>query len=104
MTELSQDEYSPRSFIIFTVDEDDNAGCELHWGDDKKDIAVFASLLQAITTGELNESIRLLLAEKSKQEKNGKTAIKIIEKTFKNSIPDGDNEVIIDPLNVEIFT
>lgn len=101
MTESSQDEFSPKSFIIFTIDEDKNAGCELHWGETKEDISVFGVLLQAITSGELNGSIKSLLNEKAKENKDSRNAVKIIYKTFKDDII--NDEPVVGPLDVEIF-
>lgn len=101
MTESSQDNFTARSFILFTIDDDKNAGCELHWGNSNKDIEVFGLLLQAITSGELNDSIKSLLEEKAKENRNNKKAVKIIYKNFKDTSL--DEEPVVDPLNVEIF-
>lgn len=104
MTESSQDEFSAKCFIIFTIDEDNNPGCELHWGEKNEDIVLFAHLLESITRGEFNEAILELMEKKAKQNRKNKAALKTICSIFPSEIEEeGDDELIVDPLNVEIF-
>lgn len=103
MTESSQDEFNAKCFIIFTIDEEGNPACELHWGQNKEDIILFAQMLQSITTGEFNDAIMQLMEQRSKQNRKNKAALNSIKTIFTSETNKEDDDLVIDPLKVEIF-
>ncbi len=94
------DEFVPKSFIIFCLDEESNIAFEASWGESIEDVKKFAILLTKITNGEFNEMVLQQLKEQAKQIENGNKKFLALQKIIKDSqMP---SELVIDPANVEL--
>jgi hypothetical protein len=96
----SSEEFSPKSFIIFCLDETGNVALELSWGEKEEDIKKFAALLNKINTGYFNQMIVDQLKEQSKTQTNGSKNYSIFNKSYKNL--NKPKNLVVDPTSVEL--
>lgn len=93
-------DFTPKSFVIFCLDQDGNIAFEASWGNTNEDIKKFAVLLQQINSGEFENDVLVQLKEQSLTIKNGTKQFGLFSKNYKqlNSISD----LVIDPTEVEL--
>ena len=89
--------FSPKSFVIFCLDEDGNVAFEASWGETEQDIKKFATLLNKVNSGAFDKMIVDQLKLQSK-EKNDMKSFTIFNKAYKISSKD----LVVDPTNVEL--
>ena len=94
------DEFVPKSFIIFCLDQESNIAFEASWGDSVEDVKKFGILLLKITSGEFNNMILEQLKEQAKDIENGNKKFLALQKVIKDA--QAPSELVIDPANVEL--
>jgi len=98
--DLDEQPFSPKSFIIFCLDEEGNVAFEAAWGDKDVDIKKFANLLNKINTGQFENMILDQLKQQSKTQQNGSKNHSIFNRAYKElSKP---SNLVVDPTNVEL--
>ena len=96
--ELTEEEFRPKSFIIFCLDDDGEIAFEASWGNTPEDIKNFATLLYQVNNGNFDNIIENQLKEQSKSEPNGSKNFSLFSKTYKSlSSP---SMLVIDPMEV----
>lgn len=98
--ENSEEEFTPKSFIIFCLDDDGNVAFETSWGDTIEDIKKFANLLSKVNDGQFEKMILDQLKIQSKQKENGSKQHSAFSKSYKELQKPTD--LVIDPTNVEL--
>jgi len=93
----SSDNFSPKSFLIFCLDDEGNVAFEASWGESSEDIQKFAALLHKINTGAFDKMIVEQLKTQSK-EKGDLKNYNIFNKAYKINSKD----LVVDPTNVEL--
>jgi hypothetical protein len=94
------DEFVPKSFIIFCLDQENNIAFEASWGESIDDVKKFAVLLSKVTSGDFNNMMLEQLKEQAKGIENGNKKFLALQKIVKDSqMP---SELVIDPANVEL--
>lgn len=98
----SDDDFVPKSFIIFCLDASGDIAFEASWGESVAEIKKFASLVKKINNGEFENMIIDQLKEQSqataKEIKNYATFSKI----YKQLSQSLDLDLVIDPTEVEL--
>lgn len=95
-----ENDFHPKSFVIFCLDNEDNIALDISWGESLIDIRNFAQLLSKITTGEFNSLVLQQLKEQSKLINDGNKKYAAFDKAFKASKLPVD--LVIDPTQVEL--
>ena len=98
--EDSEEEFTPKSFIIFCLDDDGNVAFETSWGDTIEDIKKFAVLLSKVNDGQFEKMILEQLKIQSKEKVNGSKQYYAFNKSYKELQKPTDLD--IDPTNVEL--
>jgi hypothetical protein len=95
----TSDSFSPKSFIIFCLDDEGNVAFEASWGDNQEDIKKFAVLLNKINNGNFEKMIvdQLKLQSKEKSDSKGYA---IFNKSYKDLQKPKD--LVVDPTSVEL--
>ena len=96
-TASNEEQFAPRSFVIFCLDEEGNVAFEASWGETEQEIKQFAVLLNKINSGAFDKMIVDQLKLQSK-EKNDAKSFTIFNKAYKVSTKD----LVVDPTNVEL--
>jgi hypothetical protein len=101
VTDHSSDEsFSPKSFIIFCLDEQGDVAFEASWGDTIDDVKKFAALMSSVTNGEFNKMIETQLKLQSKDIADGKKKFTAFSKIYSESKT--PSNLVIDPTQVEL--
>jgi hypothetical protein len=98
--EDSTDEFSPKSFVIFCLDDDDNVAFEASWGQEIEDIKKFAFLLHKVKSGDFDKMILDQLKLQSKDVPNGNKKYTAFIKAY-NEL-DSPLSLVVDPTKVEL--
>ena len=95
----TSDNFSPKSFIIFCLDEEGSVAFEASWGDNQEDIKKFAILLNKINNGNFEKMIidQLKLQSKEKSDPKGYAAFNKAYKELQKP-----KDLVVDPTNVEL--
>jgi hypothetical protein len=93
----NSEQFSPKSFIIFCLDEEGSVAFEASWGETDEDIKKFAALLIKINAGTFDKMIVDQLKLQSKEQNNTK-GFSVFNKAYKTSSKD----LVVDPTNVEL--
>jgi hypothetical protein len=93
------EQFSPKSFIIFCLDEDGNVAFEASWGETEEDIRKFAVLLNKINNGTFDKMIVEQLKLQSKESGDSKKYT-IFNKIYKEL--NKPKDLVVDPTNVEL--
>ena len=106
MAKLSQqeqvepsDEFKPKSFIFFCVDQNGDIGFEVNFGDKISDVKKFSNLLKKATSGEFNSLILEQIKEQVESIPDGIKKYKIMETAIKEKL---NKDLVINPTSVEI--
>lgn len=93
-------DFTPKSFVIFCLDQEGNIAFEASWGETNDQIKKFAILLRQINSGELEKDVLIQLKEQSLSAKGGAKNFSLFSKNYRqlNSISD----LVIDPTEVEL--
>jgi hypothetical protein len=97
---LDESNFSPKSFIIFCLDETGNIAFEASWGDTAEDIKKFALLLHKINIGEFENMILDQLKIQEKEKGNSNKNYNTFNKAYKELKKPTD--LVVDPTNVEL--
>jgi hypothetical protein len=95
-----EEDFKPKSFIIFCLDDNGDMAFEASWGDTLDDVKNFATLLKKIFDGELDNIVVNQMKEQSKLMNDGSKKYAIFAKTYKNLSKPLD--LVIDPTEVEL--
>lgn len=95
-----EEDFKPKSFVIFCLDEQGDMAFEASWGDTLGDVKNFAELLKKIFNGELDDAVVSQIKEQSKTISDGSKKYSIFAKTYKNLNKPLD--LVIDPTEVEL--
>jgi hypothetical protein len=98
--EDSPDEFLPKSFIIFCLDDDDNVAFEVSWGQEIEDIKKFAYLLHKVKSGDFDQMILEQLKLQSKDIQGGSKKYAAFLKSY-NEL-DSPLSLVVDPTKVEL--
>jgi hypothetical protein len=96
----SDDSFSPKSFIIFCLDDQGDVAFEASWGDTIDDVKKFASLMSSVTNGEFNKMIEDQLKIQAKDITDGKKKFSAFSKIYSESKT--PSNLVIDPTQVEL--
>lgn len=98
--EITEEEFHPKSFIIFCLDEEGSIAFEASWGNTAEDIRNFANLLYKVNNGDFDSVIIQQLKDQSKTEINGIKNFSLFSKLYKSLI--NPSALVIDPTEVEL--
>ena len=98
--DLDDSQFSPKSFIIFCLDEEGNVAFEAAWGEKEADIKKFAHLLSKINSGHFEKMILDQLKQQSKTQDNGSKNHSIFNREYKQLTK--PSNLVVDPTNVEL--
>lgn len=96
----ADNDFTPKSFVIFCLDQDGSIAFEASWGETNEDIKKFATLLKKINAGEFERDILVQLKEQSLTLKNGSKSFSLFSKNYKQT--DSISDLVIDPTEVEL--
>jgi len=97
VTQEDSNEFLPKSFIIFCLDDAGDIAFEMSWGETDEDIKKFAVLLNKINAGQFEKMILEQLKLQCK-EKNDTKGFSVFNKAYKVNVKD----LVVDPTNVEL--
>lgn len=98
--ENSDDSFTPKSFIIFCLDDTGDVAFEVSWGDTIEDIKKFAILLSNVNDGTFQQLILDQLKTQAKDKKTGTKEYSAFIKTYKELQKPTD--LVVDPTSVEL--
>lgn len=93
------DEFKPKSFLFFCIDQNGDIGFEVHFGEKINDVKKFANLLSKITGGDFNQTILNEIKEQADLKPDGIKKYKVIENVLKNKVK---KDLVVNPTEVEI--
>lgn len=93
-------QFSPKSFVIFCLDEQGDIAFEASWGDTQEDIKKFAILISKINKGAFENMILDQIKSQAKQNSQSKE-LAIFNKTYKDLKK--PKNLVVDPTNVELL-
>ena len=96
----SSNDFSPKSFVIFCLEDESNIAFEASWGETPEDIKNFAILLNKINNGEFAKLILDQLKLQSKKETNGIKNFNMFNKVYRELQKPID--LVVDPTEVEL--
>lgn len=100
LQENSDDPFTPKSFIIFCLDDAGDVAFEASWGDTVEDIKKFAILLNNVNNGLFQQLILEQLKIQAKDKKSGTKEYSAFIKTYKELQKPTD--LVVDPTSVEL--
>jgi hypothetical protein len=98
--EENSNEFSPKSFVIFCLDEESNIAFEASWGETTEEIKRFAIMLHQINSGKLAKLVLDQLKVQSKEIDGGTKKYNQFVKLYSDL--DSPSSLVIDPTNVEL--
>jgi hypothetical protein len=98
----SDEDFIPKSFIIFCLDASGDIAFEVSWGESAADIKKFASLLKKINNGEFESMIVEQLKEQSLTTAKETKNYAIFNKVYKQLDQNLELDLVIDPTEVEL--
>lgn len=93
------DEFKPKSFVFFCIDQNGDMGFEVSFGEKINDVKKFSNLLKNIVSGEFNSIILKQVKEQVGTTPDGVKKYKIIENALQEK---NIKDLVINPTSVEI--
>lgn len=93
------DEFKPKSFVFFCIDQNGDTGFEISFGEKINDVKKFSNVLKNIVSGEFNSLILKQIKEQVATIPDGVKKYKIIENALHEK---NIKDLVITPTNVEI--
>lgn len=94
-----EEQFIPKSFVIFCLNEKNEVAFEASWGTSAEDIKKFAHLMRKINDGNFEDLIFEQLQIQSKEIKGGVRKYSSFKKEYYKR---GDLDVVVDPTEVEL--
>jgi hypothetical protein len=95
-----ENNFSPKSFVIFCLDEQGNVAFEASWGETQEDIKKFAALMNKINKGTFENMILEQLKIQAKENSQPKE-LAMFNKAYKDLKK--PKNLVVDPTNVELL-
>jgi ribosomal protein L4 len=93
------DEFKPKAFLFFCIDQNGDIGFEVQLGEKINDTRKFANMLNKVTIGEFNEVILDQIKEQTENISDGNKKYKIVESALKQKLV---KDLVVNPTKVEI--